>query len=121
MRGNERKNLTMKRSSLRFVKFLRLAIAALPPLWLAFFFFLRLIHVELPRTVDIIILASVIAVCAILGIIELAYSRKKCRCPYCGRTWSMLKYKEFRFGPLDLINNTSEYICYNCKEEIEIL
>lgn len=121
MRGNERRNLTIRRSALRLAKFLRLTIAALPLLWLAFFFFLRLIHVDLPRTVDIIILASVIAVCAILGIIDIKYSKKKCKCPYCGRQWSMLKYKEFRRGGLDLINNTKEYICYNCKEEVEII
>lgn len=121
MRGNERRNLTIRRSVLRRAKAMRLFIVGLPVLWLAFFFSLRFLHIDLPRTVDIIILASVIAVCGIVGIIDVVYSRKKCRCPFCGCPWSMIKYSQFRRGPLDLINNTHEYICYNCKEEIEIL
>ena len=121
VRGNERKNLTMKRGALRFAKLLRVLCALLPVLWMGFFLMLRVLHIEFPRTVDITILACVIAVCALLGIIDLVFTRKKCRCPYCGRPWSMIKYKAFRRGRLDLINNTDEYTCYNCKENIEIV
>lgn len=121
MRGNERKNLTLRRRTLRLAKALRMLILLLPMAWMAFFFFLRFIHVDLPRIVDIIILGSVIFTCTVLGIIDVVHSRKKCRCPFCGRPWSMIKYSEFRRGPFDLINNTDEYICYNCKEEIDIL
>lgn len=121
MRGNERRNLTLRKKTLKWAKAMRLFLAGLPVLWIVFFLFLRLIHVDLPRKVDIIILASVIAVCAIVGVIDIIHSRTKCRCPFCGRPWSMIKYSSFRRGPLDLINNTNEYHCYNCKEEIEIL
>ena len=121
VRGNERKNLTLKRGALKFAKFLRVSCLLLPVLWMIFFMMLRVLHIEFPRTVDITILACVIAVSALLGIIDLIFTRKKCRCPYCGKPWSMMKYGAFRRGPLDLINNTKEYTCYNCKEDIEIV
>lgn len=120
MRGNERKNLSINRRAIRFTMALRIMIVLLLALWTAFFLGLRLVKIDLPRTVDIIILGSVIAVCALLGLIDIIYSRKKCKCPFCGRPWSMLKYSEFRRGPLDLINNSREYSCYNCKENVDI-
>ena len=121
MRGNERKNLTLSRRNIRTAMAFRLICVILLALWTVFFVFLRLAKIDLPRTVDIIILGSVIAVCILLLIIESIFTKKKCRCPYCGRPWSMMKYREFMRHPLDIINNTREYHCYNCKEDIEIL
>lgn len=121
MRGNERKNLTLRKSAIRKVKTMRIMIILLPVLWMIFFLLLRLIHVDLPRNVDILILGCVIAVCFLLGVIDHIFTRIKCRCPFCGRAWSMVKYKRFRKHSLDFINNTSEYSCYNCKENIEII
>lgn len=121
VRGNERHNLTMKRGVLRTAMALRIICASLPVAWMIFFMMLRVLHIEFPRTVDIIILASVIAVSGIIGIIDVIFTRKKCRCPFCGRPWSMVKYRPFRRSHLDIINNTKEYICYNCKENIEII
>lgn len=120
MRGNERRNLSISRKAIRFTMALRILIVLIFVLWTIFFLGLRFLNIDLPRTVDIIILGSVIAVCVIIGIIDIIYSRKKCKCPFCGRPWSMLKYSEFRRGPLDLINNSREYSCYNCKEDVEV-
>ena len=121
MRGNERRNLTLKKGCIRTAKALRIMCILLPALWMVFFIFLRLVKIELPRTTDIIILGSVIAACFLLLIIESVYTKKKCRCPYCGRPWSMMKYREFKRYPLDLINDTREYNCYNCKEHVDIV
>lgn len=121
MRGNERKNLTMRRKYLRTAMGFRIIIALLPALWIVFFFTLRLVKIDLPRTTDIIILASVMALCLILLAVESAYTKKHCKCPFCGRQWSMIKHKSLREHPFDLINNTKQYYCYNCREDIEII
>jgi len=121
MRGNERKNLTIKKGYVRALKALRITYSLLPPLWLAFFMSLRLLKIDLPRRIDIIILASVVAVCFILFLIDSIMAKRKCVCPYCGRPWSMVKHRKFRHYPLDLINNTHEYFCYNCNENVDIV
>lgn len=120
MGSSERRDLFISARSIKVSMAMRISVLLLLLLWVIFFLFLRVTGYNLPRRVDIIILASVVAVCAVLGIVDAIYSKRKCRCPYCGRQWSMLKYGPHRHGPLDLINGTKEYICYNCSTEVDI-
>lgn len=122
MVGNERRNLTIKKRSIRIVMHLRAFMILLFAFWGGFMIVTRrILEFNFSEKVEAIILAGVIFLCLVLSLIDMLYSRKKCRCPYCGRPWSMLKHSKFRRSPLDLLNNSHEYHCYNCNEEVEIV
>lgn len=120
MYGNERKNLTLNSRHIKLIMSIRIIIGILPVLWVASFFIFKLISFGTP-SFHLTTLIIVVSLVLILLLIDSIFTRKFCRCPFCGSKWSLIKYKRFRRNKFDLINSPFHYVCYNCKSEVEII